>query len=960
MNGIPDNVKQFIDTYRKKLNINDDIPHFNNIYHIISEDRNGNITEEKFGVNMLTDNGLSFIATAKSFEWFDPHAPRIRIGTGTSPINPADTDLEELVAEATCDKHYQMSLDQTSPLVYDNITNLVSAHAFTLRADFDYDIPGIDEDKTITEIMLVWETTESWSTKKDVTHSRIYDENGNVSSFQKRINEKTTVIVYAGVIMNVGSMVNAAWTNDNYTVISPYLYLVTLATNIGCSSKGQCRLYDRYTHSIDGLTDVNMFNTANTVEGSVTGVMSYTTPKLYEEGWVSKFLVKDSGTVHRSVVSIVDHNNSIHMSSPESIEITAMTNFNDNTFTDALWTYCTNANTTLQTHKNYRARLQLDQLSASHIKVYDHSSQQWVDEDFLGDSSFIYDHSFIYNVYYKTILNDDPIEVWIYPNSKAGDYDILSFNTSTAHVWATDSYWDPSTWVEVTKTNVESAYRNKRFYICSSNTALVPNYDFTCLQLDNVNTGYTIDVTGLVVNTRSEYQMELIPNPKCNCLVGINKIIYPDDASNVVTYTIQNYDSVDCGGYVGGTFDGMNTNSLGMFKLTDDGDRLVIAHKAHTSNVANNNYAAGCYRIYTISNDKTVSPTYVDVQIPFTHQTHDTETLHSFTDEGYVVSVHNNDQEIGIVDLYANAGSETTVISGMWGIALNKTTLCVYRDSTDLSSLKFNVYDMSTGTVTKTFTINGNYLMNGITGWKNHVYIRVYDQNYNQYTIIYYNITTDESTEIGDPISSTSSIHPFNSHPSGIWDTSFRSCDECFVFPSSIPTTFSQDPLYDKGTPFIMVMDNNPTVFRDLENEMSVINLTTHGRFSTNTNGSFVGLEISNNVYNADLGCQYPLNSLTTATELTSYLLDIGDLYDNNHIDEYIRSSNTTFTSEYGIYHTVYKEYDVIVSGTTMRFNPLARSRIHKITGTTNTIQTINNPKRVQPTDTFTFKIQRS
>ena len=951
MNEIPGNVKRFIETYKHKLNINDDNPHFNNIYHIISKDINDNITEEKFGVNVLTNGGLDFIATNKEFSWWSIHGPRIRIGTGTSPINPADSQLEEFVAEALCNDNH-MSLDKTSPLVYDSVTGLVSAYTFTLEADFDYVLPGIDTDKTITEIMLVWEETR-YGGLLDVTHSRIYDEYGNVSSFEKRINEKTTVTVYTGVVMNVASNINTLWTNNNYTVINPYLYLRTLATGIDISRMGTSRLYDRFDHTNDTRENINLFSVKDTNAGSVSTVVSYNTSKLYEEGWVSKLLLKDGNSTHRTVVSIVDHSNSIHMASPESIELTALSNFNNNTFSDALWTYCTNGNTTLQTNVNYRACLQLDQITPSHVQMYNHNSHQWVDEDFDNDNAFVYDHSFIFGVYYKAILNDNPIEVWIYPNSKAGLYDILSFNTSASRVWATDAYWDPSTWVEITKNNVESAYQNKRFYICSSNTTLIPNYDYTCLQLDNVNTGYSIENSGIRINHDPYYQMDIIPNPNCNCIIGFNKIIYPDDPSDVVTYSIQNYGNDNCTGYVGTNYTSAHDGTIGMFKITADGDRLVMAHKQQTAYNVENNYAAGCYRIYTISDDKTVAPTYVDVQIPFTTQTHDAETYHSFTDEGYVVTVHNNDQEIGIINTYANSGDETSVISGMWGIAMNKTSLCVYRDVTDMSSLNFNVYDMSTGTVTKSFTINGNYLMNGITGWKNHLYVRVYDQNLAHYTIIYYNITTDESADIGDPVSTTSQIHAFNAYPSGIWDNGFRSCDECFVFPQ----TTDQNPAYDNSIKFIMVLSNDPTRFRNLSDEFG-FNVYTFGRFSTNTDGSFVGLEIEHNAIVSNLGNQYPLNSPVTK-EMTGYLLDIGDMYDNNHIDR-IRSYNTNFDNNRCIDHTAYKEYDIIINGTTLVFNPIRRSRIHKIIGTTTTIQTINNPKRLQPMDTFTFKIQRN
>lgn len=52
---MPDAVKKFEENYLKKHPGKSELSH--NIYHLVSEDRDGNITGESFGINLLTDLG---------------------------------------------------------------------------------------------------------------------------------------------------------------------------------------------------------------------------------------------------------------------------------------------------------------------------------------------------------------------------------------------------------------------------------------------------------------------------------------------------------------------------------------------------------------------------------------------------------------------------------------------------------------------------------------------------------------------------------------------------------------------------------------------------------------------------------------------------------------------------------------------------------------------------------------
>ena len=975
MNGLPTSVQTFIKNYNKPT-IDDNAIHFNNIYHIISEDRDGNITDEKFGTNILTDRCLQWISDGGKFDGVNPTV--LYIGTGTDPIDPSAYKMQSLVACQSAILHSEDdNINNTTNLIYDSNTGIVSCYSKKGTFQYDYNISGVDTDVTITEMGI--SNSANTSSYGLLTHTKVYNISGVETPFVKRINEKLTVTLYWGVAMNLPSVINSLWTSHNYTVINPLYFVTPLCQQYkfepgnGIHVNVHHTLFDRSSHipilrANQGSWHNPFYHgTVDTTTGTVTGnsIFNSGNSKLFESGWISKLITTNDGT-YRVIVSYVDHDTSMKLASPESVEIATLSNFKDNTFSDALWSYGRTDGTTL-TKNDYRGSMPVNQLTVSNMKIYDYLNHTWVDEDIDQDTTFIYDHSFVYGVYYKTTLNGDTVEVYVYPNSKAGSYDITSFITNSSHVWATDTYWDPSSWEAVTIANVEQSLQNKKFYIRDTGTKLIPVYDYTCLQLDNVNTGYVVSNTGIVINSATtavvNRQMDIIPNPKCNCIIGFNKIIYPDDPSDIVTYDIYNYGNKSCDGYVGSVYYQYYAGSLSMFKITDDGDRLIMSQKCNSANNANDNYCCGCYRIYTISDDKTVAPTYVDVQIPYTSQTADTLTFHSFTDQGYVVASHNADNEIGIIDLYAGSGSEASVITGTWGMALNRTTYCVYRDVSDLSVIRFNVYDLSTSTVVKTFTIAGNYTINGITGWRNHVYVRVKNNDDNLYYISYHNITTDESAILTDPFDNTSGTTPLRLHSTGIWDNSFRSCDECLL----IPAISSVDDTLTGSVQFRIVMYDDPTNFRNLSDDFG-FTVSTNGRFSQNTDGSFVGLEILTtlNDYNG-VTTDYtwnsvlqPYNSSSDRATHSYVLLDIGDLYDNNHIDKF-RFYNVTKNHSYAIMHTAYKEYDIYPSSSTdLTFNPLRRSRIHKIIGTTNTIQTINNPKEILPNDILSFVIKRS
>lgn len=977
---LPEKVNTFFENC-KKNNVHPipKDPHFNNLYLIQSVDMDGNVTDEKFGFNELTEQGLRNICWSGDFK---------------AKIYSADESFAKL-SNTSNSPHYDITF---SPVYYDSNTSMSTQYyKFRTVMEYNYNYDGVTSDVEITKLGLYVGNNSGGYT--EYAKSLIYDVNGNVTSFIKHPNEKILLTVWLGASMDVGSIVNAAWNNGNYLLISPHFILRYAAgcTQDSGTSKSLNMRFGMRTYRYSSLSDADCWKYLRPFQSStnpqctrefdstytyVECLMKYansesvsTDSVVYERNWASKYIISDYWS-NSSFEFMVDADGGFALPNPEEITVDeCMTNNNDPTFTDTLYAYPSSNSEPIGSWY-YHSRLQLAQFNCTSIEVYNHKTKTWDQEAFDQDRNFLYEDTMLAPIWWPVIVNGTVVDRYVFVNSKAGKYPMTKLTTNSLHVWATDTYWDQSTWVEVDKNNLGSLGSKRYFIKPDYDDSPVPYYDYTPLQLTGLPTSYTIPKT-FELECGSSDARKVLPDPNCNCIIGYGQIVYPDDPSNVVTYNITNYGGGAINGYEGYSYNTSNDDSNGtvsIFRLTENGDKLVVARRMHSVRDANDNYAAGCYRVYTISDDPTVAPTYEDIQVPYTNQLYNVQTYHSFTDQGFVVTNHNADKEVAIINLYGTNGVETEIIPGMWGYALNRTTNCVYLNTDDMSSLTFDVYDMSTKSVVKSFTLSGNYVMNGIMGWKNHVYVRVYDNTLQIYRVLYHDINEDSDTFIEVNIrlfDQTSAECTLNREPGGIYDNSFSSCDEAFFIYKPASGYYDETDYKE----FLLILDNDPTRCRDLMAEhgwdkgnYDNVQLASNGAFNRNPDGSFVGLEVVEyNNRNSTPQSRYPFSS--SVENCSNYMIDIGRLYDDNYFNKtqvcnYMWNFDnsgwgTNITTRNRNSYVIYKNYRVYQSGNNIKFVPLAYSRFHRISGNTISIQTINNPKRIAPQDEVRIRITR-
>jgi hypothetical protein len=245
--GMPESVKRFFDSYMKKHPEECAPAGAHNIYHCITVNRDGEITDEKFGVNILTNLGLNLMTGTDLRDFsseFDTNYSALVLGMG-DPSAPQFNDrrLNEYFApnyypanETRYASSWWNFKDGVYPLQYSNglIYQSILLHTLT----YDYNISGITEDCTITEMGIVSMSSASYNATPATvdlsSHALIYDEEAHTSYIIKHLNEKLIIRIYwAGSYKE--TLVNDLWNSNIHLVMSPWRLATGLHSRAGAS-----------------------------------------------------------------------------------------------------------------------------------------------------------------------------------------------------------------------------------------------------------------------------------------------------------------------------------------------------------------------------------------------------------------------------------------------------------------------------------------------------------------------------------------------------------------------------------------------------------------------------------------------------------------------------------------------------------------------------------------------------
>ena len=200
--GFPESVEEFERNYEKKHPNDSAIAH--NVYHIVAEDLDGNIVDEAFGLNIMTDYGFSQKHTMTDSYYSALSGLYLGDGEWSGDLDPASKVLVHPISSTSANMTYTGYSHNLTKWIPEKESNLVR---FKLcEGYFDYTVWS--EDHTVTEIGIAYRNGDI---NNLVFHAAVYDAQGERTTFVKKVNQKLTITVWGRIMVPIVKIVNSSW-----------------------------------------------------------------------------------------------------------------------------------------------------------------------------------------------------------------------------------------------------------------------------------------------------------------------------------------------------------------------------------------------------------------------------------------------------------------------------------------------------------------------------------------------------------------------------------------------------------------------------------------------------------------------------------------------------------------------------------------------------------------------------
>ena len=392
-----------------------------NLYVIQRVDRDGNVLDEKYGMNLVTDYGITTFF-ANIYNYFPQY---LYVGQGGGGSVTFDTTSNTLITPlstnaATVSDAYRY---YNFPIYYDRSTGLVTTVCQFLVCYLDYDFDGWYQDMSIYEYGIGSAYNQLW------THSWVYDNFGGLGVITKRPNERLVFTVYLCMSYSI-NLINTEWNRGKYAIItSPRRFF---ENHMREDNLQTFKRYSVYSNKAKSNTQTAFDNTTKSID-IVSNLTDFTvtTGETADTGYVDGFRNISSGFVSFERATMSPPCTFDTVMKPDTASAEKPEGFSD-TFGKA----------------NF---LPFTQLTVSKSYTFNPSTGLYDLEDgtILNDPNRWYDensmeHDAAVLMYYS--YHDTATPMYIYINMKTDD-PILSIGGNLLTVYATNEYWDKTKWV---------------------------------------------------------------------------------------------------------------------------------------------------------------------------------------------------------------------------------------------------------------------------------------------------------------------------------------------------------------------------------------------------------------------------------------------------------------------------------------------------------------------------------
>ena len=391
-----------------------------NLYVIQRIDLDGNVVDEKYGMNLMTDYGLTTF-----FSNSLPAFPKnLYVGQGGGGTISFDTTTNTLITPLTTTPatNSNTTIYYNFPMYYDNTTGMVTTVCQYLECYLDYNFDDWYQDVSIYEYGIGTANDALW------THSWVYDNFGGLGMVTKKPNERLVFTVYLCMSYRT-NLINTEWNNGKYVVItSPQRFFGNHMR------EDNLQTYKRYSvyYSRGKSNQQTAFDDTSKSVSIISNLseMTIIAGETADTGYVDGFRNISPGFVSFERAFMNPICNFDVVMKPDKDTAEKPEGFSD-TFGKA----------------NF---LPFTQVTMSNSYTYNPSTQLYdLPDTFLNDPNRWYDensmeHDAAITMYYS--YHDTATPVYVYINMKTDD-PILKIEGNLLTVYATNEYWDRSKWV---------------------------------------------------------------------------------------------------------------------------------------------------------------------------------------------------------------------------------------------------------------------------------------------------------------------------------------------------------------------------------------------------------------------------------------------------------------------------------------------------------------------------------
>ena len=470
--------------------------HLHNMYFLYTEDREGNVTSEAYGINLCTNFGFSkFIDTNYPWSGYSTiYSPFLKMHFGTGSTTPTleDTTLASYVATATgytyLNDRYTTDYDKLKKVIY---TTVRLGYAY-----LNYEISETTEDVDLTEVGL----SIDYSDQNNLMYRfLIRDENGNISYIRKHVGERLYIYIYGTWCMHENVILDGLSRGEyisfnpmTYTAATPMQFVEYRGeysrsqyhyTNMNIRMNDRTWRHNNYDGHIESVPNGLLIhcNPVDTVSNNneITYTMSMS-PVLMEDphdyiAGISGFYYGDTHTWDSINLQLLRACCTTYDKLPEPEEIICEDVYTNDFNTGRI---------DFQLGNTYDSANKRGAISVIDYNIQASYMFNIIDNDYTTPDTLTCNPDFqnINSLYdrinYPNFLCPDNIRrtIYIFPNPFTLTK-IAKFTNTSVTIFGADKGWDISTWTQIQNTaNVPDELSQKPYYVCYTDTVL--NFEY--------------------------------------------------------------------------------------------------------------------------------------------------------------------------------------------------------------------------------------------------------------------------------------------------------------------------------------------------------------------------------------------------------------------------------------------------------------------------------------------------